>query len=113
MAGFETIYRRVTPQQVITVVLTNIIETIFFFRIPAVVFREIGNQCHAQQRNVPGRCVMVLVRQAGGIYKIAVCHAHLLRVMIHQSGKSIFRTRQVFGQRDTGIITGLDHHTLD
>ena len=74
--------------------LAYIVETIFFFRIPMVVLRKLPDHRGTQRRHVPGRRVVVLVRQAGRIHEMAVGHAELLGIMVHQTGESLFLVSQ-------------------
>ncbi len=42
-----------------------------------------------------------------------VFHTQALRFLIHQLGKSLFRTRNNLRQRNTGIVTGLHNHAAN
>ena len=56
---------------------------------------------------------MIRVRQTSAVGKMGVGHAELRGILVHDLSEYLFGTGDMFGQRHTGIIAGLDNDTLE
>ncbi|MNO73923.1 hypothetical protein D3C76_649010 [compost metagenome] len=61
-----------------------------------------------QQRHVVCRRVVLRVRQTRGIHEMAVGHAQVFGRLVHQVGECIFAAGNMLGDRDAGVVAGLD-----
>jgi hypothetical protein len=53
------------------------------------------------------------IGQAGRVHEMAVLHAQALRLTVHHLREVFLAAGDGFGQRDAGVVTGLDDHALD
>ena len=66
-----------------------------------------------EDRDVPGRGVVVGHRQAGGVLVPGIGKSKLISISIHHGNECILGTGDVFGQRHAGIVTGLNYHAFE
>ncbi len=55
---------------------------------------------------------MIGVRQAGRVHEMGVFHAQPCCLLVHQVSKGFLCHGNAFGQRNTGIVTRLDNHSV-
>ena len=112
MAGLDAVDAGIAPQQRVAIVLLDAVPLEILDRGDRVVLGEVVDQRARQQRDVVRGRVVIRDRVAGGVLEVGVDHAELLGVGIHQPGERLLGTGGVFGQRDRGIVAGLDDHAV-
>jgi hypothetical protein len=80
---------------------------------PGVVLRELADQRGGDRRDVTCRGQVLRVGQAGAVDEVAPGHAEPSRVAVHQRREGRLVAGDVLGQRDAGIVAGLDDHPLE
>ena len=111
VAGFHTVHIQIgAPQQAVAVRLTDLIEGKFFLFMDNIFIRHISDQCLGQQRHIFGGTVLPFGIQSVNRFKMGICQANLFGVTVHLRNKGFLTARDIFRQRNTGIITGLNDH---
>lgn len=112
VTGLDAVHRRVAPQQPVTVALLDGADLEFLDLVVGVGLRVIAHHRAAQQGQVVGGGVMPFGAQSVRVDEVRILHADLGGVAVHQRGEGFFAAGHVLGQRDGGIVAGLDRHAL-
>ena len=113
MAGFETVNRSVEEECRIAVVLGDAVPGEFFFAEVVIVLGKIHDEMAGKTREVVRGHHLVRIGPAGGIGEGRIGEAEFLAATGHGSGEFRFGTVEGFGNRDAGVIAGLDDDALN
>ena len=111
--GFHAVSVEIrAPQQTVAVRLTDFVEGELFFFMDRILFRHVMDHRFGEQRHIAGGTKLTWRIQTVHGHKGGVGQAHFLRIAVHQADKRVLAARHVVGDRDAGVVAGLNDNAL-
>ena len=113
IAGFNAIHAVITfHQMVMVMVIDPHINEMVGAEI-RIILREMMHQGQTQRCHIAGGGDLVGIRQARGVFELAVAHPQRMRLFGHHGAEILFAAAQPFAQNNGGVIGGFGHQSQD